>query len=70
MADFLGLVVLRLRGKLGSFRDVNEKPKWKLDFNQYFPDRRFYGLESLSLNNSVGDCSYLREKLAALESGA
>ena len=57
-------VGVRLRGKLGSFREVYEKPKWKFDFNLVDSERRFYGLESLSLNNSVADCSFLREKLA------
>jgi spore coat protein CotH len=57
-------VGVRLRGKIGSFREVYEKPKWKIDFNFVQPGRRFFGLESLSLNNSVADCSYLREKLA------
>ncbi len=61
VADELGI---RLRGKIGSFREIDEKPKWKFDFNWIDDDQRFYGLESLSLNNSIMDCSYLREKLA------
>ncbi len=56
-------VGVRLRGKIGSFRTVDNKPKWKIDFNQYRDGRDFYGLEHLSLNNSVVDCSYLKEKL-------
>ena len=56
----LAAVGVRLRGKLGSFRPIDEKPKFKLDFNRY-SDQRFQGLESLSLNNEVVDCSYLRE---------
>jgi len=56
-------VGVRLRGKIGSFRTIDNKPKWKIDFNQYRDGRDFYGLEHLSLNNSVADCSYLKEKL-------
>jgi CotH kinase protein len=58
--EVLASVGIRLRGKLGSFRPFDEKPKFKIDFNHY-ADQRFQGLESLSLNNEVVDCSYLRE---------
>lgn len=54
---------VRLRGKIGSFRDLSGKPKFALDFNTFVPGQRFYGLESLSLNNSVVDCSYLKESV-------
>ena len=54
-------VGIRLRGKIGSFRDLSGKPKLKIDFNQYVEDQRFYGLETLSLNNSIVDCSFLKE---------
>ena len=57
-------VGVRLRGKIGSFRTLDGKPKVKLDFNAYVDGRRFQGLESLSLNNSVVDCSYLKEALS------
>ena len=56
-------VGLRLRGKIGSYRAITGKPKFKVDFNQYRDGRDFYGLEHLSLNNSVVDCSYLKEIL-------
>jgi spore coat protein CotH len=56
-------VALRLRGKLGSFRDLDGKPKWKMDFNDLVPGRRVSELEGLSLNNSVVDCSYLKESI-------
>ncbi len=54
---------VRLRGKIGSFRVVTAKPKFKISFNEFTPDQRFYGLEELSLNNAVVDCSYLKEML-------
>lgn len=56
-------VGVRLRGKIGSFRDTSGKPKWNLDFNGFAPGQLFYGLKSLTLNNEVVDCSYLKEPL-------
>ncbi len=57
-------VGIRLRGKIGSFRTLDGKPKLKLDFNRYVDGRRFEEMEALSLNNSVVDCSYLKEPIA------
>lgn len=56
-------VGVRLRGKIGSFRDFSGKPKWKLDFDQFVPGRRFGPYEAIALNNEVVDCSYLREPI-------
>ena len=56
-------VGVRLRGKIGSFRDLSGKPKFKIDFNQYVEDQRFWGHETLSLNNSIVDCSYVKETI-------
>ncbi len=55
---------VRLRGRIGSFRQVWQKPKWRLDFNRYTPGRRVDGLEALSLDNNVVDCSGLKQILA------
>lgn len=54
-------VGVRLRGKIGSFRALTAKPKFKISFNEFREDARFYGLEELSLNNEVVDCSYMKE---------
>ncbi|MFT4621349.1 MAG: hypothetical protein ACI8PZ_000001, partial [Myxococcota bacterium] len=59
----LALVGVRLRGKLGSYRELDEKPKFKVDFNQYIPGQRLWGVETLTLNNSVADCSFMVEAL-------
>jgi spore coat protein CotH len=40
------------------------KPKFKVKFNEFHDDQRFYGLEELSLNNSIVDCSYMKETVA------
>ena len=57
-------VGLRLRGQIGSFRTLTGKPKFKIDFNEYVPDQRFWGLEALALNNEVVDCSYIKEPIS------
>ncbi|HNC98714.1 MAG TPA: CotH kinase family protein, partial [Myxococcota bacterium] len=60
----MGTVGLRLRGKIGSFRTLAGKPKFQIDLNQFVPEQRFYGLEGLSLNNLVVDCSAIKEPIA------
>lgn len=57
-------VGVRLRGKIGSFRPLSGKPKFKISFDHFVPNQRFFGLEAMSLNNEVVDCSYLKEPLA------
>lgn len=56
-------VAVRLRGKLGSFRTLDRKPKFRVDFNATIADQTLFGLESLTLNNEVVDCGYLKEPL-------
>lgn len=56
-------VGVRLRGRIGSFRTLSGKPKLRVDFNQFVEDQRFHGQESITLNNAVVDCSYLKEPL-------
>ena len=61
----LETVGVRIRGKIGSLRPLSGKPKFKVDFNQYVEDQRFFGLETLSLNaGGVVDCSFIKENLA------
>lgn len=47
-----------------SLRTIDEKPSFKIDFDDYVPDQRFLGLEHLTLNNMVQDRSMLREHAA------
>jgi spore coat protein CotH len=56
-------VGLKLRGNLGSFLPIDQKPKLSLDFNEFVPGRLVHGLEKLSFNNERQDCSFLREPL-------
>lgn len=55
---------VRLRGKVGSFRSIDQKPKFKFDFGEYKDGQDFHGLKALALNNEVVDCSYLKEPIA------
>ena len=56
-------VVLQLKGSLGSFRPVDAKPAFSLNFSKDAAAQRFHGLEKISLNNSAQDASRLSEKL-------
>lgn len=57
-------VAVHLKGALGSFRGVDDKPGLILNFHSLAPGQRFHGLRKILLNNSVQDPSYLNEKLA------
>ncbi len=66
----LGTAVLRdvgvhLKGRTGSFRTLDDKPAFTLDFDRFVPGQRFHSLSQVHLNNSVEDPSYLHEKLGA-----
>ena len=60
----LDSVGVRLRGKIGSYRELYGKPKFKIDTSEFIPGQRFRGLKTLLLNNEVVDCSYLKEPVA------
>ncbi len=56
-------VGVRLKGHIGSFRDLSQKSGFKIDLNRFFPDQKLYGQKQLTLNNAVVDCSYSKEHL-------
>ena len=58
-------VALHLKGAKGSFRKLEEKPGFTLDFDRFAPGQTFYGLRRIHLNNSVEDPSYLKEKIGS-----
>jgi hypothetical protein len=62
-------VALRLKGRTGSFRPIEDKPAFTVSFDHFTPGRRFDGLSKIHLNNSVEDPSYLHERLGAALSG-
>ena len=57
-------VGVRLKGRIGSFRDLSAKAAFKVDINRFVDGQTFHGLEKLTLNNMVVDCSFARERLA------
>ncbi|MBU1410736.1 CotH kinase family protein [Myxococcota bacterium] len=54
---------LRLKGRWGSFRQLDGKAAFLLKFDKFVADRRFFGLEKLALNNMVQDPSMIHEQL-------
>lgn len=58
-------VAVHLKGSVGSFRPLDDKPAFTLDFAQYRADERFHGLRRIHLNNSVEDPSYCCEQLGS-----
>ena len=56
-------VGVHLKGRIGSFRSLDDKPALTLDFDKFSPERRLFGLSKIHLNNSVEDASYLNEYL-------
>ena len=56
-------VGVHLKGSVGSFRPVDDKPGFTLDFANFRDGQRFHGLRRIHLNNSVEDPSYCNELL-------
>ena len=56
-------VGVRLKGRTGSFRGLDDKPAFTVSCDEFVPGQRFRGLSKFHLNNSVEDPSYLNEKL-------
>lgn len=56
-------VGVRLKGN-GSFQPIDQKPSFKISFDEYDPDLEFHGLEKLVLNNMANDPSSMHERLA------
>lgn len=55
-------VGVRLKGNF-TLRTLDEKPSFKLKFNEFVSGQRYLGFEGLTLNNMVSDASLLREWL-------
>ncbi len=57
-------VAVRLKGRIGSFRGLDGKPGFKLDFARFNAGGIFRGLEEMTLNNMVQDFERIREVVA------
>jgi spore coat protein CotH len=56
-------VAIHLKGAAGSYRDINDRPAFTLDFNKFMRKQKFHGLSKIHLNNSVQDPAWLDEEL-------
>ncbi|HKS36821.1 MAG TPA: CotH kinase family protein [Verrucomicrobiae bacterium] len=62
--EVLHNVGVHLKGE-GSFRPIDDKPGFTLDFAKYVGDQRLRGLRKIHLNNSVQDTTFLKEHIAS-----
>jgi len=58
-------VGVHLKGSTGSFRNLDDKPGFTLNFGKFAPGQTFHGLKKVHLNNSVEDPSYLNDMLGS-----
>ncbi len=57
-------VGLHLKGGLGTFAPIDEKPSFTLNFDKFQRDQKFRGMDKVHLNNAAEDPSFLHEYLA------
>ena len=55
---------VRLKGMYGSFRTLDEKAAFLLNFGKFEKGQRYLGMRKLALNNMVQDPSMIHERLA------
>jgi hypothetical protein len=56
-------VGVHLKGT-GSYRPIDDKPSFTLDFAKFVSGQALRGLQKIHLNNAVQDSSYLKEQIA------
>ncbi len=54
---------VRIKGRLGSLRSIDQKAALKLDFNAMGGTEKLEGLKALNLNSMVQDCSWVHERI-------
>ena len=57
-------VGLHLKGGLGTFAPIDEKPSFTLNFDKFKREQKFRGMDKVHLNNAAEDPSFLHEYLA------
>ncbi|MFO0747494.1 MAG: CotH kinase family protein, partial [Myxococcota bacterium] len=57
-------VGVRLKGRIGSFRTIDQKAGFKLDFNRWWPGGNMRGALAMTLNNMVQDGAKVHEMVA------
>jgi spore coat protein H len=58
-------VGLHLKGSGGSYRGLDDKPGFTLDFGRFVVGQALRGVRKIHLNNSVEDPTYLKEQLGS-----
>lgn len=56
-------VAVRIKGKLGSYRNLNGKSAFRVDLNRNIDGQNYHGLKALTLNNMVNDYAQLHERV-------
>jgi len=56
-------VAVKLKGSVGSFQGLDEKPGFTINVDRFRPGARFHGLDKFHLNNAVQDPTLLAEWL-------
>jgi hypothetical protein len=62
-AETVSNIGVRIKGS-SSRRTLEEKPAFKLKFDEFVPQQSFRGLRRMTLNNMVEDPSFIAERLA------
>ena len=57
-------VGLHLKGGLGTFAPIDEKPSFTLNFDKFKREQKFHGMDKVHLNNAAEDPSLMMEYLA------
>lgn len=58
-------VGIHLKGSLGSFQGIDDKPGFTLAFERFARNRKYEGLGKIHLNNSAEDPTYACEKIGS-----
>jgi spore coat protein H len=58
-------VAIKLKGGTGSFRSLDDKPSFTVNFDKFKKGQKFHGLDKCHLNNSVQDPTYMCEALGS-----
>lgn len=56
---------IKLKGGTGSFRGIDDKPSFTINFDKFNEGQTYHGLDKIHLNNSVQDYTYMCEILGA-----
>ena len=57
-------VAVHLKGRVGSFRSIDQNPSLTLNFAKFATGQTFHGFKKIHLNNSVQDGTFLQEKVS------